>query len=108
VEPVVVLTKADLCGDVEEKRTQVQKLDDMLIIEVVNVLEADTLQGLRSWCNAGQTVVFLGSSGVGKSTLINTLIGEQALKTNSIREGDSRGRHTTTYRMLLPLPEVLY
>ncbi|MEI8671401.1 ribosome small subunit-dependent GTPase A [Vibrio sp. SA48] len=105
VEPVVVLTKADLCDDAEEKRGQVQKLDTLLITEVVNALEAEMLQGLRSWCNSGQTIAFMGSSGVGKSTLINTLLGEQALKTSSIREDDSKGRHTTTYRMLLPLPE---
>ncbi|WP_438454491.1 ribosome small subunit-dependent GTPase A [Vibrio alginolyticus] len=105
VEPVVVLTKADLCNDVEGKRAQVQKLDDFLMIEVVNALEVDTLQGLQSWCFSGQTVVFMGSSGAGKSTLINTLAGEQVQKTSSVRENDSKGRHTTTHRMLLPLPE---
>ncbi|MEZ9587927.1 ribosome small subunit-dependent GTPase A [Vibrio cyclitrophicus] len=105
VEPVVVLTKADLCDDADEKRERVQKLDALLVAEVVNALEAETLKGLRTWCNAGQTVAFMGSSGVGKSTLINTLAGEQAQETSGIREDDSKGRHTTTYRMLLPLPE---
>ncbi len=104
VEAVVVLTKADLCTDVVEKRQQVQKLDPLLMIEVVNGLEATSVEPLLSWCRLRKTVVFLGSSGVGKSTLVNTLIGEQTQKTAAIREDDSKGRHTTTARSLHFLP----
>ncbi|MDN3680828.1 ribosome small subunit-dependent GTPase A [Vibrio tapetis subsp. quintayensis] len=105
VEPVVVLTKADLCDDADDKRAEIQNLDAFLLTEVVNALDASTLQGLRSWCNSGQTVAFIGSSGVGKSTLVNSLIGGESQSTGGIREDDSKGRHTTTSRTLLPLPE---
>ncbi len=99
-EAVVVLTKADLCDDVEDKRQQVQSLDDFLLIETVNALDHSTLAGLRAWCNTGQTVAFLGSSGVGKSTLVNSLMHSSIQDTGSIREDDSKGRHTTTSRSL--------
>ncbi|NOH29757.1 ribosome small subunit-dependent GTPase A [Vibrio mediterranei] len=104
-EAVIVLTKADLCNDVDDKRQQVQALDPFLIIETVNALDSDTLQGLRSWCGKGQTVAFMGSSGVGKSTLVNSLMDDQAQATGSIREDDSKGRHTTTSRSMHKMPE---
>jgi len=59
---------------------------------------------LLPWLQAGRTVVLVGSSGAGKSTLTNTLLGEQRMKTNAVRANDSRGRHTTTHRALMPLP----
>ncbi len=100
VEPVIVLTKADLCDDVEDKRAQVQSLDPLLMIEAVNALDATDVDKLSSWCKAGRTVAFLGSSGVGKSTLVNTLTGDQTQQTGGIREDDSKGRHTTTSRSI--------
>lgn len=103
-EAVIVLTKADLCEDVEEKRQQVQSLDPFLMIETVNALEIDSLQGLQSWCSVGQTVAFMGSSGVGKSTLVNTLMKSQTQTTGGIREDDSKGRHTTTSRSMHKMP----
>ena len=100
VEPVIILTKADLCNDVEEKRAQVQALDAMLFIETLNALDAEQCQHLLSWCKQGKTVAFMGSSGVGKSTLVNTLLGDYTQITAGIREDDSKGRHTTTSRSL--------
>ncbi|MEH0664774.1 ribosome small subunit-dependent GTPase A [Vibrio scophthalmi] len=104
VEPVVVLTKADLCDDEAALRQQVQKLDPFLMVESVNALEANSVSRLMSWCGEGQTVAFIGSSGVGKSTLVNTLLGEQEQATGGIREDDSKGRHTTTSRSIHFLP----
>ena len=100
VEPVIVLTKADLCSDCDDKRAQVQSIDSMLMIEVVNALDASQCQRLSTWCSQGKTVAFMGSSGVGKSTLVNSLIGDVTQSTGGIRENDSKGRHTTTSRSL--------
>lgn len=104
VEPVIVLSKADLCDNADELKSQVQKLDQLLVIETVNSLEPDSTAKLMSWCNEGQTVAFIGSSGVGKSTLVNGLLGQQEQTTNDIREDDSKGRHTTTSRSIHLLP----
>nr|WP_241214424.1 ribosome small subunit-dependent GTPase A [Vibrio alfacsensis] len=100
VEPVIVLTKADLCDDADELKAQVQKLDPLLMVESVNGLNESDVAKLMSWCGEGQTVAFIGSSGVGKSTLVNTLLGEQEQATSGIREDDSKGRHTTTSRSI--------
>ncbi|WP_117233031.1 ribosome small subunit-dependent GTPase A [Vibrio maerlii] len=105
VEAVIVLTKADLCDDVENKRQQVQALDPMLMIETVNSLDNGSVAVLRSWCGMGKTVAFMGSSGVGKSTLVNTLMESTAQATGGIREDDSKGRHTTTSRSMHIIPE---
>ncbi len=104
VEPVIVLSKADLCDNADALKSQVQKLDPLLVIETVNGLEPDSATKLMSWCNEGQTVAFIGSSGVGKSTLVNALLGQQAQTTSNIREDDSKGRHTTTSRSIHLLP----
>ncbi|WP_045486142.1 ribosome small subunit-dependent GTPase A [Vibrio harveyi] len=104
VEPVIVLTKADLCDDVDKLKAQVQKLDPLLMVESVNGLDESDVAKLMSWCGEGQTVAFIGSSGVGKSTLVNTLLGEQEQATGGIREDDSKGRHTTTSRSIHLLP----
>lgn len=100
VEPVIVLTKADLAEEVAEKQAAVQKLDPMLMIESLNALNPEECTALESWCKSGKTVAFMGSSGVGKSTLVNTLLGETSQQTGSIREDDSKGRHTTTSRSM--------
>jgi len=108
-EPVVVLTKADLCSHIDDYLEPLRKLDHHLNIEVVNALDADSLTGLHAWCKSGQTIALLGSSGVGKSTLANTLRGlgvddENSSATQGIREDDSKGRHTTTARQMYFLP----
>ncbi|WP_432451867.1 MULTISPECIES: ribosome small subunit-dependent GTPase A [unclassified Agarivorans] len=100
VAPVVVLTKVDQCESAESYIEQVQQLDPMLLVEAVNALDAQQVSQLESYCGEGQTVAFMGSSGVGKSTLINTLLGEPTSLTASIRENDSKGRHTTTARSM--------
>lgn len=104
VEPVIVLTKADLCDDADELKARVQKLDPLLMVESVNGLDESDVAKLMGWCGEGQTVAFIGSSGVGKSTLVNTLLGEQEQATGGIREDDSKGRHTTTSRSIHLLP----
>ncbi|MCL1094852.1 ribosome small subunit-dependent GTPase A [Shewanella kaireitica] len=105
VEPVVVLTKSDLCSDVDDKRQQVQQLDPFMMVHAVNALDDESLQGLAAYCQTGKTVAFLGSSGVGKSTLVNGLMGFEAQLTSGVREDDSKGRHTTTSRALKWLPQ---
>lgn len=104
VEPVVVLSKADLCEDVEAKRHAVQALSPLLIVETLNALDAEECAVLLPWCKSGQTVSLLGSSGVGKSTLINSLLKEDVQITGTIREDDSKGRHTTTSRSMHFIP----
>lgn len=104
VEPVVVLTKADCCDDPDDFKYQVQAIDSFLMVETVNALDHESVDALKHWCGNGKTVAFMGSSGVGKSTLINTLLGSSSQSTGSIREDDSKGRHTTTSRSLHLIP----
>jgi ribosome biogenesis GTPase len=103
-EPVVILSKSDLCEDPQSLRRQVQHLDPLLAVETVNCLDAGVVRKLSPWCVAGSTVALMGSSGVGKSTLVNTLLGEAVQLTGSIREDDSKGRHVTTGRSLHLIP----
>ena len=100
VEAVVVLTKLDCCDDPEPLIQQVRTLDSLLMVEAVNSLDPQSVQVLEPWCRQGNTVAFLGSSGVGKSTLLNTLLGCTTQPTAGIRKGDVKGRHTTTARTL--------
>jgi len=106
VEPVVVLTKADLCDEEqkEDRVRQVQSLDPTLMVIPLNALEPEYLKSLSPWCKPGKTLAVLGSSGVGKSTLANLLLGNNVLATGGIREDDSKGRHTTTARSLHLIP----
>ncbi len=103
-EPVIILSKSDLCEDIEVMRRDVQALDPLLMIETVNCLDPADAGKLAPWCETGQTVALLGSSGVGKSTLVNTLLGGAVQSTAAIREDDSKGRHTTTGRSLHLMP----
>ena len=104
VMPVVVLTKADLCDDSGVYVRQAARLAPGLIVEAVNALDAESLGCLGSWLDPGQTIALLGSSGVGKSTLTNSLSGNADLATRGIRTGDGKGRHTTTARHMHRLP----
>ncbi len=103
-EPVVILSKADEVDSPEDYVTQVQALDPGLAVEAINGLDADSVSQLDVWMAGGTTIGVLGSSGVGKSTLINTLLGEARQSTSGIREDDAKGRHTTTRRSLITLP----
>lgn len=102
--PVVVLNKADACACVDERRREVEVLAPGVPVVAVSALEGDGLPALSTWLVPGRTVALLGSSGVGKSTLINRLLGEQRQATGAVRAGDDRGRHTTTRRELVVLP----
>src|SRR5262249_5677914 len=74
-------------------------------IECVNALDQSSLAGVRAWCRPGQTIGLVGSSGVGKSTLLNSLSGTNVQDTGAIREDDAKGRHTTSHRSLHLLPD---
>lgn len=101
VSAVVVLTKADLCAQAEARRREVEALLPAGVAAVaVNALGDEPRQALAPWLSSGQTLVLLGSSGVGKSTLTNALIGSAVQDTGGNRHGDDRGRHTTTSRSL--------
>jgi ribosome biogenesis GTPase len=104
VEPVVVLTKADLCDHIDDLIDQTRSLANTLQVVAVNGTDPAAAASLDPWVQWGQTVAFVGSSGVGKSTLVNTLIGHTSQATAGIREDDSRGRHTTTTREMFALP----
>lgn len=104
VTPVLVLTKADLADAPEEFATAATKLLSNLVVEIVDARNPDSVAHLSKWCEPGQTVALVGSSGVGKSTLINTLIGFDHIATQGIREDDGKGRHTTSSRTLHHLP----
>lgn len=103
--PVVVLTKSDCCDDVADKLNIVYATCPGVEVHVISCVTGEGIKGIRKYFTSGKTVALLGSSGVGKSTLVNTLAGKELLKTQEIREDDSRGRHTTTHRELLLLPE---
>jgi ribosome biogenesis GTPase len=100
VFPVLVITKADLVNDIAPYLEQALALRHDLVIEAVNARSGKGLEKLMPWLTKGQTVALMGSSGVGKSTIINSLLEHEAQQTQGIREGDSRGRHTTSGRSL--------
>ena len=102
--PVVVLTKSDICEDVETKRAEVASLARGVPVHALSPRRGDGLGAIAPYLGPGQTVALLGSSGVGKSTLVNRLLGVDRLRTREVRRGDDRGRHTTSHRELILLP----
>jgi ribosome biogenesis GTPase len=103
--PVVLLSKADLTDDVEGYRLAAETTTPGVEVIAVSAVSGDGLDLIRAHLGAGRTVVFMGSSGVGKSSIVNALAGEQLLDTAAIREDDARGRHTTTRRQLVRLAD---
>ena len=104
VTPVIILTKADLTTDVETFVSQAKTISLRVAVVSLNARSPSAQEDLAPWCRPGQTVAFLGSSGVGKSTLANSLAGNEAIKTQEVRTSDDKGRHTTTGRQLHIMP----
>ncbi|MBK5927287.1 ribosome small subunit-dependent GTPase A [Rhodobaculum claviforme] len=104
IEPVIVLTKADLTEDPAPYVEEARKVSDRMPVVPLDARGEEPPEALAEWCKPGWTVAFLGSSGVGKSTLTNALLGTQAIATQGIREDDARGQHTTTRRELHATP----
>lgn len=103
-QPVVVLTKADR-HPAAAALAEVAALAGGAPVHAVNAKDPESLTALHPYLGPGRTVVLVGSSGAGKSTLTNTLLGTEKMRTAAVREHDSRGRHTTTSRVLMPLPQ---
>lgn len=101
--PVVLLTKSDLCDDIQEKIEAVESIAFGVDTYHVSSVTEEGLDNVKAYISSGITVAFIGSSGVGKSTLINHLIGEEKLDTGETREDDDKGKHTTTHRELIML-----
>lgn len=104
-QPIILLSKADLCQDVDDKLTEVESIAFGVPVHVLSSYTQEGIDEVQAYLAPGVTVALLGSSGVGKSTLINCLYGAEIQKVNDIRAGDDRGKHTTTHRELVLLPE---
>lgn len=101
--PVIILTKADLVDEYSEYIRIAERTAMGIAVHVVSAKSGFGLNKLADYMKPGKTVVFLGSSGVGKSSLVNALAGDEIMAVNGIREDDSKGRHTTTHRQLIML-----
>jgi ribosome biogenesis GTPase len=103
--PVIVLNKADVCDDLEGRIAQTRAVAAGAPVVPCSAREGEGVEQLYAFLGPGRTVALLGSSGVGKSTIINRIVGDERLRTAEVRESDSRGRHTTTRRELIPLAQ---
>jgi ribosome biogenesis GTPase len=103
-QPVVLLSKADLCADRQNAADEIAAAAPAVNTHILSAVTGEGLDAMTPYLSVGKTVVLLGSSGVGKSTIINRLLGAATQKTLEIRSGDDRGRHATTYRRLFLIP----
>src|SRR5205085_7162621 len=103
-EPVVVLNKADLVEDAEAKREEIGRVAPGVPVLTWSAKRGEGVQQILPYISRGKTVALMGSSGVGKSTIVNRLLGTEVQRTQEVRIGDARGRHTTTHRELFLLP----
>ena len=103
-KPIVILTKADLVTDAESHIASVREIAQNIPVCPISSLTGQGVKQLDEFLQPGKTVVLLGMSGAGKSSLVNALMNEEVMTVRSIREDDSRGRHTTTHRQLFMLP----
>ena len=101
--PVVILTKADIGSDIEDKQYEIEKAACGVQVYVVSAISGEGMEEIRKYLKPDTTIVFLGSSGVGKSTFTNCLLGADIMDTQDTREEDSKGHHTTTHRQLFEL-----
>lgn len=101
--PIIILTKADLVDDYSEQILAVEKIAAGVGVYAISAVNGFGLDALAEYLKPRKTIVFLGSSGVGKSSLVNALAGDELMTVKEIREDDSRGRHTTTHRQLIML-----
>jgi ribosome biogenesis GTPase / thiamine phosphate phosphatase len=108
VTPVIIITKADLADDASDYVHRAQAIRAGVLVEALDARSSVTVNRLSPWLARGQTVALLGMSGVGKSTLVNTLMGGAVQDTSAIREDDARGRHTTTGRSLHRAPSGVW
>jgi len=104
-QPIIILSKGDLCDDIPSKISEVESVALGVPIHVITAIEEDGCEAVRQYIQPSKTIALIGSSGVGKSTLINRILGEELQRVNDVREGDDRGKHTTTHRQLLLIPE---
>jgi len=102
--PVIILTKVDLQDDMSSYIERARSVQSGVAVEGVNALDPSTLDGVKGWIEGNSTIALAGSSGVGKSTLLNALAEDTLAATGAIREDDKKGRHTTTHRELYFLP----
>ncbi len=100
---MVVLSKLDLAEALESKLEQARVAAPDVAVLALSAHTGEGVDALAPYLGAGSSVVLLGSSGVGKSTLVNRLLGEERLATQEVRTADDKGRHTTTHRELVPL-----
>lgn len=103
--PMIILTKTDLCADVDTQVRRVESVADGIMVLPVSAVTGQGVTEFRDFFSPGMTAVILGSSGVGKSTLVNALMGEDVMAVRAIRASDGRGQHTTTQRELVLLPQ---
>lgn len=104
IEPVIVLNKADICVNPLERLTEVQQELRGVRAVMLSAVSEEGLESLKTLCEPRTTIAFVGSSGVGKSTLVNKLLGTEHQATSAVREQDAKGRHTTTRREMVSLP----